>query len=266
MRIAIITDIHGNLPALRAVLGAIEAEGVDRTVCLGDIVGYGAFPAECVRMIRETGMPTVMGNHDHYLTAPDDKMLAMEASRAGRTNQVYAGIRHARERVVGEDLEWLAGRPRTVVDGQLVFGHAALHEDLKEWPYLVSWEEAQGTLDILGKRIGFFGHSHRENAFCGGAEGFVTVEPGVYRFPPASRPAAITVGSVGQPRTGDARAHWAVWDTRTATLRLRRTKYPVAEAAHAILDAGLPAGAALRLFGARRVDPGVAARVMEEEG
>jgi hypothetical protein len=57
-----------------------------------------------------------------------------------------------------------------------------------------------------------------------------------------------------------------VWDTRTATLRLRRTKYPVAEAAHAILDAGLPAGAALRLFGARRVDPGVAARVMEEEG
>jgi len=265
MRYAIITDIHANLPALRAVLQSIEQSDVGSLVCLGDIVGYGAWPAECVQTVRALGCPVVMGNHDSYLTDPDEEFLRLEQTRGAVRNQVFAGIRHARERVTGDDLAWLADRPRVWETANLVFGHAALHGDPDDWPYLLSAEEAEPTLELLGRRVGFFGHSHREKAFCGGSESFVKKSPGVYRFPPASRPAAITVGSVGQPRTGDPRAHWGIWDSRTSTFQARRTPYPVVDAAMGILDAGLPPGAALRLYGRSRIDDAVLDRCMDME-
>jgi predicted phosphodiesterase len=263
MRYAIITDIHANLPALRAVLQSIAQSDIGKLICLGDIVGYGAWPAECVQTIRAIDCPVVMGNHDSYLTAPDDDFLRVEKTAAGRKNQVFAGIRHARQQVKGDDLAWLAERPRLWESGNLVFGHAALHgDDPDDWPYLISAEEAEPTLALLGKRIGFFGHSHREKAFCGGKESFVKKSAGVYRFPPACRPAAITVGSVGQPRTGDPRAHWAIWDSGSGTYFSKRTPYPVAEAALGILDAGLPADAALRLYGRSQIDEVVLERLI----
>lgn len=264
MRYAILSDIHSNLPALEAVLRAVAAAEVERIVCLGDIVGYGAWPAECVTLMRESGCLAVPGNHDTYLVHPDERWLAAERSATQRQNPVVAGIRHARATVDADGVKWLASLPMVICAGNSVFAHAALHGGAT-WPYLHAAEDARATLPLLRKRVGFFGHTHRENAFCGGSAGFKKLENGVFHFPPACRPAAVTIGSVGQPRSGDPRAHWAIWDSRTAVLRLRRTPYRVHEAALGFLEAGLPKASALRLFGDRPVDPEVLLRLMDVE-
>ena len=261
MRHAILTDIHANLPALRAVLEDVSRADVDAIVCLGDIVGYAADPGACVRAVRALDATVLMGNHDHYLVAPEPAFLSAESGPLGRSNPVIAGIRHARTQVAGDDLAWLAARPASVTLGTATFAHAALHGDLTDWPYLLTVEDARFTLRALEGRVGFFGHTHVEKFFGAGTCGSERRAPGVHHLPPESRPCAFTIGAVGQPRSRDPRARWAIWDDEASVVTLRRTAYDIAAAAHAILDAGLPLDSALRLFAGEPVDPSVLDRL-----
>lgn len=249
-RIALLSDIHANLHALHAVLDEIDADGgIDRILCCGDVVGYGPKPRECVRLLRERGIPTVMGNHDFYTLQACQVPGFLPEGRKARENMVWAGIAHAAASLEAEDLAWLSQLPPALELPTALIAHAALH-DFEEWPYLFDQEEAEPTLRILesrGKRIGFFGHSHQQEWFVLPRTKRPKRLPGDGWQAAADTPCAVVVGSVGQPRTGDPRAGWTLWEVEQQRFFFRRTDYPVHRTMGEIVECGLPRSSALRL-------------------
>lgn len=249
--IALLSDIHANIHALRPVLREIESLGIDQIVFCGDIVGYGPHSAECVKLVRETGGISIMGNHDAYTVAASRDPGIIPVGPDSLANPVWAGIRHAVKQLDPEAIDWLASLQRFAeIPGALV-AHASLH-DTHRWPYLLSPRDAQPTLEILARcklTLAFFGHTHRQEWFS---------LPGKPDPKPVSEDrfqlmdecvCAVVVGSVGQPRTGDTRAAWTVWDSEQRSFEFRRTVYPFQQTANDIHEAGLPASSARRLLG-----------------
>lgn len=247
MRIAFLADIHANLHALHAVLRDIAEADMDQLVFLGDVVGYGAHPAECVELLQRLDCRGVMGNHDFYTISDAPGIEAIIRDPNSVANPVWAAIHHARRELDSTQLDWLrALEPVGSVEDALV-AHAALH-DFDEWPYLRSQAEAEPTLALLDGRLGFFGHTHRENLFAppDGPRPELIAE---HRFHlPSGASLAVTAGSTGQPRDGDARARWLSWDSSSRILEFHRVPYDHEAAAQAILEAGLPPQSAARLL------------------
>lgn len=259
---AILTDVHANLLALQAVLAEVDELGIEKVVFGGDIVGYGARPAECVALVRERGGFCVLGNHDHYLN-----LLARQGTRIlpgdWEANPVWAGVVHALNELDEEALAWVAALPmlRELEGG--ILSHASLHDPF-EWRYLSNRSSARSTIEILREKVsglGFFGHTHQLAVFADPEGGEQIADPGEDRFVvPEGLACAITCGSVGQPRqAGDPRATWVLWDPVERMVEFRRTAYPALQTAQQILDAGLPAMSAMRLVSesdaANLVDP-----------
>lgn len=251
-RYALLTDIHANLPALKAVLEEVARCDVDGIFCGGDTVGYGANPAACVKLIREHGGLSVLGNHDSYtLQLRATPSLLPPSER--ETNPVWAGIAQAAETLDDGDAEWLASLPLAMEIPGAILAHAALH-DVDDWPYLHSTRDAKPTFKNLRKRgigLGFFGHTHRQGIFSDGS----APDLPVYLEKTRARISegaicAVMMGSVGQPRDGDLRAAWVLWDSDERIVEFRHTPYPALEAAMDILSAGLPHHSALRLLDA----------------
>ena len=251
-KIALISDIHANFHALRAVLDEIAAMGIEQIVSLGDIVGYGPHPAECVKRMRETGGLSVLGNHDFYTLLARKKRDFLPTDAESLTNPVWAGIRHAVHHLDADAFEWLGSLPKVIEIPGAIVTHAALHEP-DRWPYLLNERDAQPTLDLLAKtpfRIVFVGHTHRQDWFSmpGHSRPMPIEADSMFQLQEDSL-CAVVVGSVGQPRSGDYRAGWTIWDSDARSFEFRRTDYPCRETAHAILDAGLPESSARRLLG-----------------
>ncbi len=224
MRIGIISDIHSNLEALEVMLKRLAAEKADSIYCLGDIVGYGANPNECVERVREVCPVSILGNHD--------------AACTGHTSTEYFNsyARSAIEwtgRVLSEDnLTYLKSLPLTHADNDLFLVHATPKEPAA-WNYITSQAEARPHLDLLDHgTTAFIGHSHVPARFEDAA----------------ARKTIINVGSIGQPRDRDPRACCGLYDTATGTFDWIREVYPVQEAARKIRHAGLPEFLAVRLF------------------
>lgn len=249
-RIAILSDIHANAPALDAVLVEVAAARVSRVVCAGDVVGYGASPDYCVSRMRELGGESVLGNHDAYTNQVRADRGMLPANRAWRKNPVWAGVEEAARCLSEDNARWLAGLPLVMsVPGGLV-SHAAL-EGRGEWPYLRTLDDALPTLEVLrvGPTIGFFGHTHRQEVFFDHREAVTPERIDAMRYHlPEGVACAVVVGSVGQPRDGDLRAGWVLWDSDTRVMEFRRTVYPALEAAQAIVAADLPIESAMRLL------------------
>lgn len=237
MKYGIISDIHSNLEALEAVLEALAERGVERYVCCGDIVGYGADPVACLERVRALGCPVVMGNHD--------------AAVAGRTgtedfNQnARRAVEWTRERLPQEWLDYLASLPLTAEVGPFHVVHATLNCP-GEWRYLMTTYEAKINLDIMTLPLCVFGHSHvpilfrrAEGQISFGSEVEFTLEEGVQYL--------VNVGSVGQPRDGDPRAAAAVFDEESGRFELLRVPYDIDTARVKIVSAGLPPALAARL-------------------
>lgn len=245
--IALISDIHANLVALEAVLADIDAAGISTIICCGDVVGYGPHPAECVRVIRERNIPTVLGNHDFYtINARQVPGFLPDDSRV-MDNPVWAGVRFAAESLDDEALDWLISLPPQMPIQGAIVAHAALH-DAADWPYLRDLTSARPTLERLEQMtepVGFFGHTHRQECF-----GFSPIPE--HRSEPFALPeaaaCAVVVGSVGQPRNGDSRAAWTCWEPETRTVRFRQTPYDVEATVDAIAACGLPLRSAYRLL------------------
>lgn len=254
-RIAILSDVHANLPALKSVLAEVARDGrIGGIVWLGDMVGYGAQPRECVRLARSSGGPCVIGNHDQYAL----QMAQVDRCRwehEESDNPVWAGVLHAARELEPQDVAWLRGLPWFVQIEGAVAAHAALHEPGR-WPYLLDEGKAAPTWDLMreqGQTVGFFGHTHRQRWFADPAAKGSPEEQGLGRlWVPEDAVCSVVVGSVGQPRDGDGRASWVVWDPVARLVEFRRTEYPVLEAARAILAAGLPLHSALRLLDPRQ--------------
>jgi diadenosine tetraphosphatase ApaH/serine/threonine PP2A family protein phosphatase len=244
LRVALISDLHSNLPALEAVLAAAEEAGVDQVWCLGDLVGYGADPDACTALVRERCEVCLVGNHD--LAALGELDIAAFSETAKVTAE------WTRERASKETMEFLRGlSPALSHDGFGLF-HASPRDPI--WEYVLSVEQAEAGLDAQEERIGLIGHSHvalfftrpdgtprrgHANGAQAGDGALLDLEEGAWLINP---------GSVGQPRDGDPRAAWLELDTYESTARFHRIPYDIEAAGSAILAAGLPDSLAERLL------------------
>ena len=243
MRVAAISDIHANLPALEAVLGASEEAAVDEIWCLGDVIGYGAEPDECTELVLKRCSLCLVGNHDLAVLGALDISAFSEAA-AEAVEWTRANVAETTLARLGE-LE-----PQGEREGIALF-HASPRDPV--WEYVLSIEQADGCFEVQGSRVALIGHSHVSLFFVrpedGGSSGetrgaqssddtLLDLGTGTWLINP---------GSVGQPRDGDPRAAWLELDTVAQTARFHRVGYDVERAAASIAAAGLPRRLADRL-------------------
>ncbi|WP_312911094.1 metallophosphoesterase family protein [Natronosalvus caseinilyticus] len=215
MQIGLCADVHGNLPALEAVLA--DLPDVDALICAGDVVGYNPWPAECVERLRDLEVPTVMGNHDR----------AVARETTFRFNSMAAaGVELARERLTDDQRGWLAELPdeRLAFDSQvkIVHGHPA---DPDRYTYPRDFSPRL----LEDESVLVLGHTHVQHVERY-AEGVV-----------------VNPGSIGQPRDGDPRAAYAVLDLDALEVETRRVAYDVERVQQAVAEAGLPEKIGTRL-------------------
>lgn len=220
MRLAVISDVHGNVEALRAVLRAIRRDGIRKIVCLGDLVGFHAFPAEVVALIQAGGADCVAGNHD--------LMTAGQLPVEGQQLRTRRGIAWTRRKLTSLDLSFLTGLPREVrLYDDILCLHSALDDPARE--LRETWQFYEESRAIRRRhpevRVCFSGHTHHQRiieinaageVFLHGARQQVLVPDSFYFINP---------GSVGSPADGDYRAAFAVYDTATRRVTFRRNTY-----------------------------------------
>ncbi len=230
MRYAIISDIHANLEALEAVLADIKKEKVDKCVCAGDIVGYGANPHECIELTREHCPVCVAGNHD---------FATIEKTNIEFFNQ-YArqATLWTRQNITEDDRKYLESLPLVAdVDDRFTLVHGTLYAPAL-FDYIQTTFDAYLSLQVLQKPLCFVGHSHvpisffLDDAVTYSTDPVIKLKEGVK--------AIINVGSVGQPRDDDPRAAYAIYDTEKNLVVIKRIEYDVEKAIKKIRDAGLP--------------------------
>ena len=236
MRYAIFGDIHGNYDALEAALAAMEREKVDEMICLGDIVGYGAQPHQCVEKIRSLGCMCLAGNHDHAAIGKLDidffNLYAREAA-------VWT-----RAALPPEDREFLANLGFIEHLPNFAVVHGSLHGP-EMFNYISTIFDADLSFDALDKQLLFYGHTHIPLTFFDTKPMTYTMDP---ELPVGDGTRVlVNVGSVGQPRDEDPRACFAVYDDAAGLVRLIRVEYDVHRAAQKIIEAGLPEPLAIRL-------------------
>lgn len=239
MRVAIVSDIHGNRQAFEAVLAAIDVEDVDAVWCLGDLVGYGAEPDACVALAAERCDLCLAGNHDLGVVGA----LSLEDFSEGAALAAH----WTREAIAAGTRAFLLGLAPSGSAGGVGLFHASPRDPV--WEYVLSPLAAAACLDATDFRVSVLGHSHVALSFdrtAGAPVGGTTRAEGE-RVDLAAGEWLVNPGSVGQPRDGDPRAAWLVLDIEAWTATWRRTPYDLAGAQAAIRAAGLPDSLAERL-------------------
>jgi len=228
--IAVISDIHGNLEALEAVLEDADRQGATETVCLGDVVGYGADPNRCMELIREKTRFSVLGNHD---------VAAIDLSVAENFNDVARdAIRWTHDTLSPENLEVLKQLSYEQIEGDSRFVHAS-PDDPPAWHYILTEQEAWNAFEACSEPVCFVGHSHVPlRVFL--RNGRLEVQEDAVVEVVGEDRALLNVGSVGQPRDSDWRASYGLWNPETRRLIARRVEYDLETASRKILEAGLP--------------------------
>jgi len=240
MRYGIISDIHGNAEALGAVRLALASASVDRIVCLGDIVGYGPEPRRCAEIVQETADVVVVGNHDQAAVG--------ELGTEFFNRYAKAATLWTREQVDAGTIEWIRSLPLVAGEGGMHFVHGALYApDL--FDYVQSTYDAFLSFEAMTGNLCFLGHSHVPIAFFDGKT--ISYRRNVSFRVEAGRRAIVNVGSVGQPRDGDPRACYAVYDSEAGTVQVLRVAYDIRRVARKIERAGLPAILGDRLVAGR---------------
>ena len=241
MRIGIFSDVHGNLEALTGVFAAYEDLGVDRYVCLGDIVGYGAQPDECASLIREKADIVILGNHDAAVAGRMDYSYYYDAARRA--------LDWCRDRLTQSNLEWLQTLPYEAADGPEVKYTHGNPLNPPAFEYIFALEQARELLPHTERlaQANFIGHSHLCKSFALGNDEAVDVVAQRFGLRKGFR-YVITVGSVGQPRDYDNRACCGVYDTDQHTFEYVRVEYDIESAARKIFEADLALNFGKRLF------------------
>lgn len=232
MRVAVLSDVHSNLVALDAVLAALGS--VDAVWVLGDIVGYGPEPDAVAERLATIGAVAVAGNHDAAAVGAADTRWFNPDARAA--------IEWTQRRISAATRAWLAELPTVVTEPPATLVHGSLREPL--WEYILSGAEAGPNLRLLTERqltVGFHGHTHVPVLWrlAGGELELVRVEDGT-RITLDEQPVLANPGSVGQPRDGDPRASFLVYDTDRSELVWRRVGYNIAATQAAMRRVGLP--------------------------
>lgn len=236
MRFAIFGDIHANLHALEAVLADARQHNCTHFVCMGDIVGYNAFPSQCLDLVRSLECPVVKGNHD--------EQASMVGDQEGFNPLAEEAMNWTRNQLSAQDKEWLRALrlQRQVRDFTIV--HATLDTPHK-WGYIFNQLDAAASFNYQMTSLCFIGHTHTPKAYI--RDGSVRTLPFETVTLIPGKKFLVNVGSVGQPRDGDWRSAYVVFDTGSGEITLRRLEYDIEAAQKAILDAGLPKKLADRL-------------------
>jgi predicted phosphodiesterase len=237
--IAILSDVHSNLHALRAVLEECKRRGITAFRCLGDIVGYGAYPAECLKLIRSLDCPAVLGNHDAYVSKGEIDADLNEFAQAG--------IVYSIAQLTAASRKWLGKRPLVLKEKAFTIVHASLHEPAA-WEYIFKNADARPSMLLQTTPVCFYGHTHVPSLFASAqAHPPEQVGDSKYRFHPTGR-ALMNPGSVGQPRGGDPQARFAIFNPLKLTVEFVGIEYDTEGAANAIVEAGLPPYLGARLL------------------
>jgi len=230
VRYAVLSDIHGNLEALRAVL-ADAADHADDVLCLGDVVGYGADPGACVDLVGARARAVVAGNHEHAVTG------VLEMTWFNR--YARAAAEWTRDRLDRECAAYLEALPLVAELDDATLVHASPRQP-DEWDYLVTADDGVAAFGAFATRLCFVGHSHQPAMWSFGSSGPDHERGDVDVALDAGRRYIVNVGSVGQPRDRDPRASYAVWDLDARRVRVRRVAYDIGAARAKIEAAGLP--------------------------
>ncbi len=241
-RTAVISDIHSNWQALQAVWARISELGCETIYCLGDIVGYGARPIDCLEHLRQSHITCIQGNHD-ALVADGSLELSFNAYS-------LSAVEHNRAQLSSEQLQYLKNLPtRLEPEPRVILAHGSPDDRDR---YLLYQRDFQQTSAFLfregGPGLCFFGHTHHALAF----DGDNLIPKTQTKVPISSQDMMLfNPGSVGQPRDGDPRASFLYWDQEDGTINFERVEYDVERTREEILAAGLPERLASRLLEGR---------------
>jgi predicted phosphodiesterase len=253
VRLAIVSDIHANLPALEAVLADTESAGLDELWCLGDVVGYGANPDECAALVAERCALCLVGNHDlAVLGELDDSAFSPAAA---------AAVRWTRDTARPQTIDFLRGLEPADESREVALYHASPRDPV--WEYVLWPDQAAECIAAQTARVSLVGHSHVALFFVTAANGPEATPGQAVDSREAAKGAQagagtrldlsegrwlINPGSVGQPRDGDPRAAWLELDTDAWEATYHRTEYEIDRAADAIVASKLPEHLAKRLY------------------
>jgi predicted phosphodiesterase len=239
MRVALFSDIHSNLLALQSVLKSIRAHRVDHLICLGDIVGYNAKPSECLDLVREIGADVIMGNHDFY--ASNTRQLKWFNLAAKE------GLEYTRGKLSALQKKWLMSLPLRREYQGFTAVHASLDHP-KKWDYVTTLEAADRHFHYQTESVCFIGHTHQVRVHCSILGRVKNVKVGQRLVLKKGLQYLVNVGSVGQPRDNNPAASYVIYDVSEQVLEFHRVIYPVWQAAHEVLCAGLPELLGVRLI------------------
>lgn len=232
MRYGIISDIHANLEALKVVME--ELKGVDQIICLGDIVGYGPFPNECIEEIRRVSTLNIVGNHD--LASIGWKDISWFNEYAQR------GIIWTMDTLTKENKEYLSSLPEIVEEEDFIMVHGSLNDYTDE--YITGVKEARKSFELLkGKNLLLVGHTHYPLLFLKKEYqpiySFRLLDKDVIKILPNVK-LIVNVGAVGQPRDGDPRASFGIFDTDTQEIKIYRLPYNIRKTQELMRKKNLP--------------------------
>lgn len=236
MKIAILGDVHGNLEALEAVLIAVEREGAEKIICLGDIVGYGPDPLGCIYRLQEVGALLVAGNHDQAILFPSQ---IQSFNVYARPSLLYT------HEVLGEDERHFLGQSTMQFELEgAIFSHANPISP-SEWEPLFMHRKITWCMDSLQHTMAFVGHTHHAAIHCKMRSRTFALTSSTVAIGPHQY--LVNPGSVGQPRDGDWRASYALWDIAGGYVELQRVEYAVKRTKEKMIQLGYPDYTAQRL-------------------
>jgi len=240
MKIAVLADVHGNLEALEAVLADLPRTGAEQVVCLGDLIGYGPDPDAVVARVRQLGCKAVLGNHEAALA---DRLMRAGMNFQARENNL------ATERLLSpENLRYCLALPRACTIEGALFVHGCPPDSVSIYLYLLGDAEVRRLFAKDQRQLFFVGHTHELVLVRQQDEQVVReqLHEGTYPLQPSCR-YLVNCGSVGQPRDGDRRAKYLLWDSGAGSLVVRAVAYDVETTAAKIARRGFPRSFADRL-------------------
>jgi len=240
MKVAILSDIHGNLEALEAVLADLKNQGPDQVICLGDLVGYGPDPEAVVQISIDQGFTAILGNHEAALISKKDRdwmnFQTKENSIATKALLSQPSLKHC------------IALPRSIIVEKARFVHGCPPDSVLKYLYLLTDNDISEIADELGERLCFVGHTH-ELVLVSVSRGQIVREQlkeGCHLLQ-EDRKYLINAGSVGQPRDMNRKAKYVLWDSSSGILEVRALSYPSHITADKILARGFPKAYAIRI-------------------
>lgn len=238
MRYGLISDIHGNLEAFQMTLDALSKERIDEYLCIGDLVGYGADPQGCISLVKSLEPKAlVAGNHEWGVLG----LVGLEYF----TETAKDALLWTKAVLSQDELRFLRSFRLIYEDEALTLVHGSL-ESPEKFNYIFNAGDAYFTARLQKTHLCFVGHTHRPGLFCYDDE-TITYIMGYEVKIDSDKKYIVNVGSIGQPRDGDPRASYAIYDDEKRTVEIRRVEYDIRISQDKILKAGLPMKLAYRL-------------------